>query len=306
MKKWIITLIILITLVLLMIAGASAYFFYVAQFRSEKDFINNKARTPESSLYQDEQAFNQLPKEKRYLTNQGLKQVAWYVPAEKKSDKTVIVVHGFTNDKLDMKPYAYMFHQLGYNVLMPDNVAHGESQGRIIGYGWNDKDNVIKWANNLIAGKPKQKITLFGVSMGAATVMMASGEKLPKQVTTIIEDCGYTSVWEELSYQARDMYDLKPFPILYGVSGISKLLAGFTYGQASSVKQLAKNDLPVLFIHGDADKFVLTDMVYDNFKASQGPKELYIAKGAKHAQSFEKNPETYRRKIEDFLKKYQK
>lgn len=306
MKKWIITLITLFTLVLLITAGASAYFFHVAQIRAKKDFINNKPRTPESSLYKDEQAFNQLPKEKRYIINQGLKQVAWYVPAEKSSDRTVVVVHGFTNDKSDMKPYAYLFHQLGYNVLMPDNVAHGESQGKIIGYGWNDKDNVIKWTNNLTTENPNQKITLFGVSMGAATVMMASGEALPKQVTTIIEDCGYTSVWDELSYQGKEMYNLPQFPILYGVSGISKLLAGFTYGQASSLKQLAKNDLPVLFIHGDADKFVPTDMVYDNFEASKGSKELYIAKGAKHAKSFEKDPQTYRKKIEDFLKKYQK
>ena len=306
MKKWIIILITLFSLLLLIIAGASGYFFYVAQVRAEKDFINNKARGPESSLYKDEQAFNQLPKEKRRMSNQGLNQVAWYVPAKEKSDKTVLMVHGFTNDKSDMKPYAYLFHQLGYNVLMPDNVAHGESQGNIIGYGWKDKDNVIKWTEGLIADNPNQKITFFGVSMGAATVMMASGEKLPEQVTTIIEDCGYTSVWDELSYQAKDMYDLPQFPILYGVSGISKLVAGFTYGEASSMKQLAKNDLPTLFIHGDADKFVPTDMVYENFEASKGPKELYIVKGAKHAQSFEKDPETYRRKIEDFLKKYQK
>lgn len=173
------------------------------------------------------------------MTNQGLKQDAWYVPAETATNKTVIVVHGFTNDKEDMKPYAWMFHELGYNVLMPDNMSHGDSEGQIIGYGWNDRLNVIKWAEMLVEQNSDSEITLFGVSMGAATVMMASGEEsLPDQVVNIIEDCGYSSVWDELKYQAKEMYNLPAFPILYEVSAISKIRAGFSYGQASSVNQL--------------------------------------------------------------------
>lgn len=306
MKKWMLTLITLFGLLFLVFAGACGYFFYVAQYRSEKSFINNKDRTPENALYQHEQAFNELPKEERHMTNQGLKQVAWYVPAKSQSDKTLVLVHGFTNDKSDMKPYAYLFHEMGYNVLMPDNAAHGDSQGHFIGYGWKDRENLLKWLQDLVEQDPKQDITLFGVSMGAATVMMASGEDLPEQVSAIIEDSGYSSVWDELTYQAKDMYNLPAFPILYGVSGLSKLFVGFTYGEASAVKQLAKNDLPVLFIHGDADTFVPTDMVYDNLRANKGPKELYIVKGSKHAKSFETDPQTYQQKIADFLKKYQK
>lgn len=296
----------LLTVLLLVFAAASSYFFYVAQIRSEKAFINHKPRTPDNALYHREKQFEKLPKEKRYLTHQGLKQVAWYVPAAKPSSKTVIAVHGFANSKANMKPYADLFHELGYNVLIPDNIAHGNSQGKVIGYGWKDKDNIIQWAKTLLNDNPKQTITLFGVSMGGATVMMASGEKLPKQVTTIIEDCGYSSVWEELAHQAKEMYGLPAFPILYGVSGLSKVVAGFTYAEASSVKQLAKNHLPTLFIHGDADTFVPTKMVYANYAASQGPKELYLVKGAKHAKSFEQNPVAYQEKITAFLKKYQK
>ena len=242
--------------------GASFYFFHVAQIREEKSFINNNGRPKDNPLYQYEQEFDQLPKETLWMTNQGLKQDAWYLPAKTQTDKTVIVVHGFTNDKEDMKPYAWMFHELGYNVLMPDNMSHGDSEGRIIGYGWNDRLNVIKWADLLVEKKPNSQITLFGVSMGAATVMMASGEEsLPKQVVGIIEDCGYSSVWDELKYQAKEMYNLPAFPILYEVSALSKLRAGFSYGEASSVNQLKKNTLPVLFIHGSQDDFVPTSMV---------------------------------------------
>lgn len=297
----------IIALLFVVSVGASFYFFHVAQIREEKSFINNNGRSKDNSLYAYEQSFDQLTKETLWMTNQGLKQDAWYVPAETATNKTVIVVHGFTNDKEDMKPYAWMFHELGYNVLMPDNMSHGDSEGQIIGYGWNDRLNVIKWAELLVEQNSDSEITLFGVSMGAATVMMASGEEsLPDQVVNIIEDCGYSSVWDELKYQAKEMYNLPAFPILYEVSAISKIRAGFSYGQASSVNQLKNNTRPVLFIHGGDDTFVPTSMVYKNYQATQGEKELYIVKGAAHAKSFESDPKTYIEKISAFLQKNEK
>jgi uncharacterized protein len=297
----------IIALLFVVSVGASFYFFHVAQIREEKSFINNNGRSKGTPIYAYEQSFDQLTKETLWMTNQGLKQDAWYVPAETATNKTVIVVHGFTNDKEDMKPYAWMFHELGYNVLMPDNMSHGDSEGQIIGYGWNDRLNVIKWAEMLVEQNSDSEITLFGVSMGAATVMMASGEEsLPDQVVNIIEDCGYSSVWDELKYQAKEMYNLPAFPILYEVSAISKIRAGFSYGQASSVNQLKNNTRPVLFIHGSDDTFVPTSMVYKNYQATQGEKELYIVKGAGHAKSFETDPQAYIEKILTFLKKYEK
>lgn len=297
----------IIALLFVVSVGASFYFFHVAQIREEKSFINNNGRSKGNPIYAYEQSFDQLTKETLWMTNQGLKQDAWYVPAETATNKTVIVVHGFTNDKEDMKPYAWMFHELGYNVLMPDNMSHGDSEGQIIGYGWNDRLNVIKWAEMLVEQNSDSEITLFGVSMGAATVMMASGEEsLPDQVVNIIEDCGYSSVWDELKYQAKEMYNLPAFPILYEVSAISKIRAGFSYGQASSVNQLKNNTRPVLFIHGSDDTFVPTSMVYKNYQATQGEKELYIVKGAGHAKSFETDSQAYIEKISTFLKKYEK
>lgn len=298
--KWLFLIVFAISVV------ASFYFFHVAQVREEKSFINNSQLKQDNPLYSYAKNFDQLSKKTMEMTNQSLKQVAWYIPAAEKTDKTVVVVHGFSNSKENMKAYGWLFHKLGYNVLMPDNIAHGKSQGQLIGYGWNDRLNVVKWAELLVDQNPSSQITLFGVSMGAATVMMASGEKLPNQVVNIIEDCGYTSVWDELKFQAKEMYGLPAFPILYEVSVISKVRAGFSYGQASSVNQLAKNNLPVFFIHGDKDTFVPTKMVYENYAATKGKKELYIAKGAGHAKSFEIDPVTYEKKISSFLKKYEK
>ncbi len=301
--------VILCLLIVLVIGsvGASFYFFNVAQVRGKKSFITVKETPQSSPLYQDEKDFLKLDKKTLTLTNDDLTLKSWYVPAKTKTDKTVIVVHGFNAKKEEMSAYGMLFHKLGYNVLMPDNRAHGESEGKIIGYGVTDSRDLIKWTDKLVKSNPQSEITYFGVSMGAATVMMASGKDLPKNVKAIIEDCGYTSVWDELSYQAKDMYNLPAFPILYEVSAISKLRAGFTYGspEASSVIALSHNKLPALFIHGDADDFVPTAMVDENYAATKGPKMRWIVKGAKHAQALKVDKAGYYAKVAEFLAKYE-
>lgn len=291
-------------LALVLSVGTSFYFFQVAQVRGEKSFAASSDTPADSPLSPYQQAFEALSKEEQEMTHQGLKQVAWYVPAVEATDKTVIVVHGFGQDKRRRRPYAYLFHKLGYNVLLPDNMAHRESDGQLIGYGWNDRLNLIRWAELLVEENPQSQLVLYGLSMGGATVMMASGEEnLPEQVFALIEDAGYTSVWDELVFQAKDMYNLPAFPLLYQVSALSKFRAGFSYGQASSVKQLAKNDLPTLFIHGASDTFVPSEMVHDNYAATAGDKELYIVPGADHSETFETDVVADETTIKNFLEK---
>ncbi|CDA26558.1 putative uncharacterized protein [Lactobacillus amylovorus CAG:719] len=230
-----------------------------------------------------------------------------YIP-EKNSNKTAVLLHGFGNNKDIMAPYAAMFHQLGYNVLIPDARAHGQSQGKYIGYGWPEKYDVRKWVKKDLAKKgKKQKIVIFGVSMGGATAMMTSGIKMPKQVKAYVEDCGYSSVKSEFLYEAKDLYNM-PSAVASGavdlLSGISKANLGFYLGDASAVNQLKKNKQPMLFIHGGKDNFVPTKMVYQNYQAKNGPKELWIAKKAAHARSFETYPQEYKAHVAKFLNKY--
>ena len=212
------------------------------------------------------------------------------------------------NDKDSMGAYAAMFHQLGYNVLIPDARAHGDSQGKYIGYGWPERYDERKWINRLIKENgADSQIVMFGVSMGGATTMMTSGIKLPSQVRAFIEDCGYTSVNAELMHEAKDLYGLPGFvawPLIKTMSGINRVANGFFIGQASSVKSLHHNHRPMLFIHGTKDTFVPTAMVYQNYAATRGPKELWLVKGAVHAKSFATAPAAYQEHVKDFLEKY--
>jgi Dienelactone hydrolase family. len=143
--------------------------------------------------------------------------------------------------------------------------------------------------------------------MGGATAMMTSGIKMPKQVKAYVEDCGYSSVKSEFLYEAKDLYNM-PSAVASGavdlLSGISKANLGFYLGDASAVNQLKKNKQPMLFIHGGKDNFVPTKMVYQNYQAKNGPKELWIAKKAAHARSFETYPQEFKAHVAKFLNKY--
>ena len=94
------------------------------------------------------------------------------------------------------------------------------------------------------------------------------------------------------------------FPLVEVLSGITRLRAGYFLGDGSSIRQVAKNKRPMFFIHGEKDTFVPTKMVYDNYQASKGKKELWIVPGAKHAKSFATKPAQYQKKVKAFLNRY--
>lgn len=309
-KTWI-ALIITTLIIVIGFIGAGFYFYNVAIVPGEKSFISRKTEVKKSDpLYSQTIWYQKAKKKKLYIkaADDNLKLDANYIPAAHKSNKTVILLHGYMNNKDTMGPYAAIFHKLGYNALLPDARGHGQSQGNYVGYGWREKVDVRKWAKKIIAMNGKNsKIVIMGVSMGGATTMMTSGLKLPKQVRCFIEDCGYTNAKDEIEYEAKQLYNMPSFPrfpMVEILSGITRIRVGYFLNDASSINQLKKNHRPMLFIHGSKDTFVPTEMVYKNYRATNGPKELWIVKRASHAKSYKTNPHKYATKIEHFLNKY--
>ena len=209
------------------------------------------------------------------------------------SNKWVITVHGYTSEGINMSSYAKNYYDMGYNVLIPDLRSHGLSEGDYIGMGWDDRLDIVSWINNILEDNADAEIILHGVSMGAATVSMVSGEDLPSNVKAIVADCGYTSVWDEFAYQLDDLFSLPQFPILNVSSLVSKVRAGYFLGTASSLKQVEKSKTPILFIHGDKDDFVPYYMMEELYNATSSEKEMLTIKDAGHAKSSEVDPETY-------------
>lgn len=221
--------------------------------------------------------------------------------------KYALVFHGYTGRASDMAAYAKAFYDMGFTVITPDAQAHGESDGKYIGMGWLERSDVLAWIGSITGTDPEAQIVLFGVSMGGATVMMASGEDLPENVKCIVEDCGYSSVWDEFRLQLRNVFRMPAFPLLHAASLVSKLRTGYFFGEASSVEQLRKATVPILFIHGEADTFVpyeMLDTVYD--ACASAVKEKLSVPEASHGAAAATAPRLYWETVERFIGAYVK
>ena len=217
------------------------------------------------------------------INPQGIQLHAFYVAAPAPTNKTAVIVHGYTDNAIRMFMIGYLYNRdLGYNILLPDLPPQGESE---------------------IFGDSTQMV-VHGISMGGATTMMVSGEKQKPFVKCFVEDCGYTSVWDEFSHELKSSFHLPAFPLMYTTSWLCEKKYGWDFKEASSLKQVAKCELPMLFIHGDKDTYVPTWIVYPLYEAKPDPKELWIVPGAAHAVSYKENKQEYTDKVRDFVGQY--
>lgn len=260
------------------------------------------------SIYQTNESgikwLEQNGTEVEIISKDGLKLVGYEIKARQNSNIWVIAVHGYMGSGTDMIQYVEKFRSYGYNGLIIDLRAHGRSEGQYIGMGWLDRYDLRMWIDKIIEENKNCKIILYGISMGAATVSMTTGEELPKEVKLAIADCGYTSVWEEFSVHLKKILHVLPFPLLYVASFMSKMFVGYGFKEASTIKQLKKSKTPTLFIHGKKDKFVPFSMLDKIYKSAQCEKEKLEIEEAAHAESCNINPEKYWGTIEKFIEKY--
>ncbi len=232
---------------------------------------------------------------------------ACYVPAADPANAqgTAIVVHGYGDNHFVFLYLVRMYRDdFNYNVLFPDLQYHGYSEGDHIQMGWYDRFDIEKWIPVAHDIFKDDFMVLHGVSMGGATVMMTSGDPLPDYVKCFVEDCGYSSVIMQFNNNRRQSFWFIPPDVLQSASLVTKKRHGWGFWEASSLKQLAKCDKPMLFIHGDADDFVPFSHLKRNYDAKKnGYKEMWVTPGARHAESFAKYPVEYKQHVSDFLAK---
>lgn len=298
--------------------GVGNYFYdYAINAKEEKEFLEDnphlersEAIDPEreAAAWQADKAFyEQNPPESRSIVSRddlALKLHADVYLNEEAGEKWAIVLHGYTSRALGMVRWIRGFHEGGYHVLAPDLRGHGDSEGDYIGMGWHDRMDLLAWIDELVRTHPDAEIVLFGVSMGGATVMMASGEEMPDNVKVIVEDCGYSSVSGVFTYQLDDLFGLPEFPVLNAANTVTGLRAGYDLYRASAVEQVAKSKTPMLFIHGDEDSFVPYEMVNEVYEAAPVEKEKLIIPGAGHAEAVMVNPELYWNTVWEFVGRY--
>lgn len=191
----------------------------------------------------------------------------------------------------------------GFNVLLVDQRAHGKSEGKCLTFGIKERYDCLTWTNYVISQAGSScKIALYGMSMGAATVLMAAGSGLPKNVACIVADCGYTSPKAIIKKVIREMhYPIFPTYALVRLGGM--LFGGFDIEEYSAVQAMEKCDIPVLFIHGDDDRFVPCDMGRENHRHCRAEgKKLLIVPNAGHGMSYMSDKRAYLGTVSEFLK----
>lgn len=307
----ILILLLILVLMLTMLLFAGSYFYNYAILRRKKEFLKNdpdlKSGTSGAELQSNREWLKQQGYEELNIkSHNGLNLNAIYIPAPNTSSKVVILVHGYNSWNGSMAHFAHYYHkELGYNVLLPDCRGHGKSEGNYIGFGWHDRLDILKWIDVMVKKhRSSSQLVLHGISMGGAAVLMTSGEALPHNVKCIISDCAYNSVKGILDYQMKRMFKLPSFPLMQFTSLISRLRAGYSFRNASAVSQVKKCKVPILFIHGSADKFVPTEMVHELYESASCEKQLLIVPEAAHAMSFWQDTAAYKAKVEAFLVKY--
>ncbi|MBR5091431.1 MAG: alpha/beta hydrolase [Ruminiclostridium sp.] len=219
------------------------------------------------------------------------------------SHRWAILLHGYKRTRERVRNYAGYYAQQGFNTLLPDLRGHGKSEGAFIGMGWLDRKDIIKWTEFIVSRDPEAEIVLHGVSMGGAAAMMTSGEKLSANVKAVISDCGYTSVWEQFANVTKSYTGLPEFPLMYTASFFAKLFAGYSYEEASSLEQVRRSALPILFIHGKGDTFVYPEMAERLYEAHPNG-ELLLVDEAAHGQAMYYSPDEYFTAVFGFIDRY--
>lgn len=218
------------------------------------------------------------------------------------SKRVAVTVHGWRSAPWwDYGGTFEMLYNAGYAVLAISQRALFESDGRYVTYGVREQKDLRDWISLLLKRYGDDlSIALFGVSMGATTVLLATGERLPKQVKCAVSDCAFTDAASLFRTTAKGWLPISRLC----VDLVLRLHCGVSYFRSNAVKAVAGSVTPTFFIHGDADEVVPYPMMEKLYRACAAPKECRTVPGALHGEAYATDPEGYAAHILPFLARY--
>jgi alpha-beta hydrolase superfamily lysophospholipase len=234
------------------------------------------------------------------ITKRNNRIEAWYIPADS-SKGTILMIHGLGANKSFLLDEAYDFRYLGFNVMMVDLRAHGNSSGNTTTIGIRESEEV-KLAFDYILKKADKKIILYGVSLGAVVIAKAIYD-YNLQPSGVILEMPFENLKKLFEGRARILgFPEEPFGVLVTFwSGIERGFNGFKH---STSRYAQKIKCPVLLQYGALDKLVTLKETNSVFKHIAFPdKKLVIYKNAAHESFLRKDPELWRKEVGEFLLK---
>lgn len=241
----------------------------------------------------------------RVTSHDSLSLYASYIESPIKTDKLIIAFHGYRSSAAaEFSPVYRALLDAGYSLLMVDQRSHGRSEGKYIGFGALERYDVrtfCDYAQKRFGNDVK--IYLYGISMGAATVTMASSLGLSPNVRAIVADCGFTSPFDIIKNTLRYKNKILPYPTIFFMNFFARVLAGYDFKSVSSPCEIAKSKLPLLIIHGQKDRYVPTAMSQVIYNARPNSTELVLFEEASHARSHLAYTEKYISALIQFLER---
>lgn len=255
--------------------------------------------------YIKEGYYHSLEKENfKLISEEGYNLTGQLIKNPIPSKKYIVFCHGYGFNRIGSVKYVDIFLKEGFNVVLYDHRNSGESEGEYTTMGYFEKEDLKKVIDYMYNRFGKDIIVgTHGESMGAATVILHCAED--KRVKFVIADCPYSDLRKQLAYRLKIEHKLPQFPFLNVASIFSKKRAGFFFGQISPIRVIEAHnglaDIPIFFIHGDADAYIPVAMTEQMYKVKKGYKKLYLAKGADHAISVCVDREKYTNEVHEFL-----
>lgn len=293
--------------------GEAMHYIFLSGYRGRKDIsysditpekLEGFRRNPESVQSYYEWYDLMQPEDKVIINSSNERIHADVIKAEKPSDVWVVSAHGYVNRPAQTAQWARYYYNRGFNLLAPHARAHDKSEHKYVTMGALDKNDYVDWINYITALNPDAKIILHGISMGAATVMLVTGEKLPKNVKCCVEDCGFTDCRAEFINALKQTAPIPAFPLIDIFNSTIKRKAGWSMDECSPLEAVKRSVTPTLFLHGDVDKFVPFFMQRELYEHAACKKDICVIHGAEHANSYDTNPRDYIAAVAAFVDKY--
>ncbi len=263
-------------------------------------FLDRKGHEEDYYLRRDAaaQRLREQPNERMEIRSaRGEKLRGRYFPLGGNGKRIAFLVHGYRSEHAETAGlYLDYYASRGFDLFCCDQTAHGESEGRLIGFDVYECEDCLRWINALLErfGADAQ-LVLHGFSMGAATVLKMSG-RCPEQVRFLVADCGYVSAEEQMRHSLGPLY-----PVM---DALNRRLAGYDLRETDVRPSLAASDKPILFVHGREDRTVPFFNGAQLYRQYRGPKDCLFVDGARHVESIYVDPAGYAQKLDRMVAAY--
>lgn len=216
---------------------------------------------------------------------------------------TIIEVHGYRSDaRSDLFPSVSEYYNMGYNILLIDQRASNQSEGKYITFGIKESKDIIKWVDFINDRYKNKRIILAGISMGASTILMSAKYITDDMnIKAILVDSGYISPYREVLYCIKHYFHMDGILFIDAINLWCKLFAKYKLNENDTVSSLSNCNIPILFAHGLIDDFVPAKNTMINYEKYKGPKRMEIFDEATHGIGFLTETTRYLNCVKEFL-----